>query len=879
MLCYYWLEISNISPADGIQARCFTPILVLEIVMLILRHCRRRIVTVGLSGAIAYHGAWSRHRLFKGAGLFLGLLLMALPAVAQSSGQSTGVITGTVMDPQKAAIVGIQVTLTDLQTKAKTVAVTDANGVYLFPSLQPGAYIVTVDAKGFKSSESDELKVESDQTVKVDFSLEIGVITFKVTVIYKQGTIENAYRVDTVKPGGPLGTTPILDAPYSVYVLPRDLIDNTMARNFKEAVKYMPTVSFQEMQGPEVLRPESRGMQGSNMQNDRKDGMGIAVTTPSAMEEYDQIEIVTGLGGPLYGPANPSGMFNLVTKRPTDEPLREFELGYEGSSVGTAHIDLGGRFGPNHIFGYRTNLLLADGTGYVTDSQLRRQLASLAVDVRPSTNTVIEGNYSYYNVFQHGYPGWFAYGPFTKNKVTSFIELPVDAPDPTRQGYGQSFAGVDLKSKIGEVRVKHNFSSNWKLVVGVLDQISDRNLNTPVNQMVDKSGDYQSYLANTFSSLAPRFHVYSDLAYLTGRFNTGIISHDVVIGGTGYKFSSYSPVTSFTKTALCTEQGVCSANIDHPLVFVEPATGLPVYNNIYVSSIIHQQGFSLGDTITFTPHWLVKVAASQDWTWVDNYNNKKVRTTGYDSNGISPSASLMFKPKPSMTIYGTYASSIQAPDIAGSGLNVNQALPPYRSKEEEIGYKLTQSTVNFTAALFRIERPFANLNPTDNLFEITGDQINYGIELTASGHIIKPLMIYSGITILDPKLTDTGNATTNNKQFVGMPNYKSNILAEYQLPVLSGLFFNYDWQHVGRRPIDDINSTWTTQYNVFDMGFRYTIRAMGTALNWRISVNNLTNVHYWSTLGPGNITGTGTGSFLGHLGEPRLITMSIRAAL
>jgi iron complex outermembrane receptor protein len=55
------------------------------------------------------------------------------------------------------------------------------------------------------------------------------------------------------------------------------------------------------------------------------------------------VEVLTGLGGPLYGPAYPSGMFNFVTKRPTEAWLGEIELDYEGSRVGTAHTDLSGR--------------------------------------------------------------------------------------------------------------------------------------------------------------------------------------------------------------------------------------------------------------------------------------------------------------------------------------------------------------------------------------------------------------------------------------------------------------------------------------------------------------------------------------------------------
>ena len=140
---------------------------------------------------------------------------------------------------------------------------------------------------------------------------------------------------------------------------------------------------FQEMQGPEVLRPETRGMQGSNMQNDRKDGMGIAVTTPSALEEYEQIEVLNGLGGPLYGPANPSGMFNFVTKRPTEERLGEVELGYEGEHR-RYHS-----YRPGRTLRQEPDVRLSHesccwpmATAMSTHSQLRRQLAAGAGDVR-----------------------------------------------------------------------------------------------------------------------------------------------------------------------------------------------------------------------------------------------------------------------------------------------------------------------------------------------------------------------------------------------------------------------------------------------------------------------------------------------------------------
>jgi iron complex outermembrane recepter protein len=835
--------------------------------------------------------------MHKCAYLLLVVVVSSMAAWAQNA-TDTGQVNGIVKDPDQAAVANSQITLTNQQTRVSATTTTDAGGAYTFPILRPGDYTIQVSASGFNTTTSPVLKVVAGQTTRFDAALALAGVASSVTV--SAGNSENGYRVNNVDPVGPFGNLPILDIPYSVNVVTRQLIDDTQSRNFKQVAKYLPLMSFQEMQGPEVLRPESRGMQGSNMQNDRKDGMGIAVTTPSALEEYEQIEAVTGVGAPLYGPANPSGMFNFVTKRPTDARFAELELDYESATVATVHTDLGGRFGKNGMFGYRTNLLLADGNGYVDHSQLRRQLAAIAADARITSHTVIEGNYSYYNLYQHGYPGWFAYTPST-NPAKSIL-LPPQAPDPTREGYGQSFSGVDLTSKIGELRVKHDFGESWHLVVGALDQRSDRNINTAVNSLTNNNGDYQSYLANAFSSLAPRFHVDSDLAYLTGRFKTGRLRHDVVIGSTGYRFASYAPVTGPTKTALCTSntpQGICTANIDDPLVFVGPPGGVFSYETagIYVSSIIRQQGFSFGDTITLSPRWLIRASASQDWTWTDSYSVSKA-TGGYLSQGISPSASIMFKPRADMTIYGTFADSIQAPDVAAANsgntiiVNASKALPPYRSIEGEVGYKVRVRRINFATALFRIDRPFASyvtgiVDPvcgaqsgTSNCeaYRITGNQVNYGAEATMSGRIFSSLIVTSGLSVLNPKLTDTGIAATNNRNFVGIPDYKSNILAEYRMPLIAGAFLNFDWAHVGRRPIDDINSSYTPQYNTFDFGLRYTRTIFGKVTTWRLTANNATNVFYWSTIGPGSITGTSTGSYLGHLGEPRIITASVRFA-
>ena len=269
--------------------------------------------------------------------------------------------------------------------------------------------------------------------------------------------------------------------------------------------------------------------------------------------------------------------------------------------------------------------------------------------------------------------------------------------------------------------------------------------------------------------------------------------------------------------------------------------------------------------------------SSRDWT--DNFNNRSVRTGGYEASGASPLVSLIYKPVPRMTVYGTYGSSLQQGDVApGTVVNAGEALPAYRSRQGEIGYKMAWPRIDFSTAVFRLNRPFATTDPADNVFKISGDQVNHGFEAMMTGRVTGRLLIYGGVTVLDPTLTGTGNVTTEGKQFVGIPKFKSNLLTEYRLPVGTGTYLSLNWQAVGRRPIDDVNTSYTPSYHVVDLGMRYRHAILNTAATWRLTINNVANVHYWSTLGPGNITGTAVGSYTAHFGAPRTVSASMELA-
>ncbi len=687
-------------------------------------------------------------------------------------------------------------------------------------------------------------------------------------VVIQTSRDKGDYRVETLDSIGPLGTTPLTNVPYSISVLPSDLIENTQAVNFKEVSKYMPLVSFQEQQGPDILRPMTRGFQGSNFQNTKVDGMTIFMTGTTAMEQFDQIEVVSGTSASLYGPAPPSGMFNMITKRPTDYDLRELTATYASDSLGTAKVDLGGRVDPGGVVSYRFNALYGSGEGFVDQSHERRTLADLGIDIRPWEHTDLELNYSDNVLLTTGFPGWFTY--------SEKLLLP-PAPDPQRAGIGQPYAGVYLRTTMGEARLKQDIGANWHLVAGILNENVERNINTAVNNLTSNAGAYNT---NFGSGFAPHFAITSDVAYLNGNFDTWRIGHDLTLGSAGYRAASYGLITAANAACPPAPANTClgSASLAAPVIFPEPPQGPPRVGSAYTydSSDQYQQGFNLNDTLKFNDHWLVRIGASQDWFHTNNFNNKSVRTSEYSNHGISPTGSVIFKPASNMSVYATFASSLLAGDLAPAGtVNSGNSLPPYRTKEYEVGYKADFDKINFTAALFEIKRPFANINSLDNTFEIAGEQVNKGVELSAVGQLIEGLTMYGGFTLLNSTLQNTPLPSTNDKLYVGTPKVKGNVLFEYHLPAVPGLVATFDYQLSGPRPADDTNQFAVAGYNLIDLGTRYTVKMWGTPVAWRLAVDNVTDRHYWSTIGPSNLTGANTGNIVAHVGAPRTVQASV----
>ena len=105
--------------------------------------------------------------------MLASVAMLSVLAVAGKA-QTSGDITGLVSDASGAAVTGASVTVTNKATGASRNVITNNEGLYAFPSLLPGVYELKVEQSGFKTTQLDNIRLEVQQTARLDVRMEVG---------------------------------------------------------------------------------------------------------------------------------------------------------------------------------------------------------------------------------------------------------------------------------------------------------------------------------------------------------------------------------------------------------------------------------------------------------------------------------------------------------------------------------------------------------------------------------------------------------------------------------------------------------------------------------------------------------------------------------
>ena len=142
----------------------------------------------------------------------LFVLTLVIAGAVRASAQSqavNGTIEGTISDDSGAALPGVSVTVSNLDTGDTRVVVSNGEGVYRAPLLALGRYRVSAELQGFKKFEQQGLSLSAGQSAIINVTLSVGSMTETVTVT-RESPIAEPGKIDL---GRTIGETEIRNLP------------------------------------------------------------------------------------------------------------------------------------------------------------------------------------------------------------------------------------------------------------------------------------------------------------------------------------------------------------------------------------------------------------------------------------------------------------------------------------------------------------------------------------------------------------------------------------------------------------------------------------------------------------------------------------------
>ena len=127
--------------------------------------------------------------------MFYRQCLVALAMLALSCStlyaQATAQLVGAVTDNTGAAVPNVDVAAISIGTGTERRATTNEQGSYTIPFLAPGEYRINVQKQGFQKITRENVRLEVNQTARLDFTLTIGSVTETIEVTGAAPLIES----------------------------------------------------------------------------------------------------------------------------------------------------------------------------------------------------------------------------------------------------------------------------------------------------------------------------------------------------------------------------------------------------------------------------------------------------------------------------------------------------------------------------------------------------------------------------------------------------------------------------------------------------------------------------------------------------------------
>jgi len=642
------------------------------------------------------------------------------------------------------------------------------------------------------------------------------------------GNLPSAYPGGQVARGGQLGllgNRDVMDTPFNQTSYTAQMIEDQQARSLGDVMGNDPSVRLNHPRAGHAEQFSIRGFSTGNHDIAFGGLFGLAPAFSVGMAMAERVEVLKGPNALLTGMAptgSVGGTINIVPKRAEDAPLTRLTTSYVSDSQLGAHVDLGRRFGADKQFGLRFNGLYSDGDA-AGDDQTRQEEAAIAgLDyrgerLRLSADLMHQARH----LDAPSLPTYFGGG----------FQIP-SAPD-NRTNWFQPWSWTDVQDSVGVLRGEVDLASDW----------------TAFAAAGGRESFYQTLIAYpTVFSSAGAFNtnpVQYDYKYVTdteelgvrGRLSTGPIDHRVTISGTRF----HQDVAS----AFANPSAPIASNIYNPVTAPRPTIGSLTRRK---SNETETRSLALADVLSIWDERVQLVAGvRQQEVEARNFSVATgAMTSRYEESAVTPAVGFVVKPWRFVSVYGNYIEGLQQGTVVGpTYANAGQVLPPYVSKQREIGVKIDWGNATTTLSAFEITQPSGTATSLTGIFSADGEKRNRGLEFNAFGQVSDDVRILGGAMLIDGTLTKTANGAFNGKTAPGVPEMRLNIGGEWDTPFFRGLTLSGRVIHTSSQYVDNANLQSIGSWTRFDLGARYKLETAGTPIAIRFNVDNVFDKSYW----------------------------------
>lgn len=723
------------------------------------------------------------------------LLILSLFFCAFSFGQNSG-LKGTVSttDGQPAASVTVAI------RSLKLFATTDEMGNYVLLNIKPGTYKVSFLHIGLDAQEK-EVTLVAGKNTELSFSLKETAKQLDEVVVATDKT--------TIKKNISLGKADLasLDNPQSVGIISNTVIKDQQVLRLGDVVKNVAGVSLTQQRQGVAETFSARGYSigigggtGSIFKN------GITTNTGGFPEAstLESVEVLKGSSALLYGNTSAGVIINMVTKKPKFNWGGEVSMNAGSYDLYKPVIDVYGPLSKNVAF-------RVVGT-YEKSNSFRNSVHTERKYVNPSflfklgkkTTLLVQGDYLDAN--------------FTPDNGIGVLNLNMDAVIPASRNrfINTSWAWYHSKTASASAVLDHNFNENWKLnVVFAAQSVDIASYGTGVPSAVDSFGNWSRSLSRTHSFETNQ----TAQANLTGKFKTGSIAHQVLIGTDYVGIKTRTDAFRLTSSAGVTGTAYDKINILNPSLYT-PRTDIPnAQDTGRVVAPSYRLGYYAQDLISVTAKF--KVLVGLRWNYLEtrpattsNYvKNTQTKAAGTSDRAPSPKAAVIYQPTEAMSVYATYSNSF----TTNTGTDIyGKPLHPSYINQYEVGWKnvLFNGKLAANVSVYRIMN--SNLaqtavtladgtaNTNTAIKELTGETTSDGFDVDINGTISKNLYFMAGYGYNNARYTHSSGAkgsVVEGEKLINNPQQTANgtLFYTFSNKTLKGLKLGVSGFYTGKR--------------------------------------------------------------------------------